>query len=234
MRHTSRVLLWPLCIALSAGHASAQTFPVLSADELQATDPRAFARLLETARPKPVSAGDKIRILRRLPREGEVANPGDAARRKLAALTQLLRATGSDYEIKVIDVPLARIGLFERSVVLISQNALAIADGEEIQALMAHELGHDYLWADHQRASTLGDRNRLKQLELMCDAIAIVILHGLGMDPSRLMTSVERITLYNRKFLGPTIDESGYPTLSERQAFARAVTGWVGRTRSRR
>jgi hypothetical protein len=38
---------------------------------------------------------------------------------------------------------------------------------------MAHELGHEYIWAEHQRATKLGDHNRLKQLELMCDAIAI-------------------------------------------------------------
>jgi hypothetical protein len=114
---------------------------------------------------------------------------------------------------------------------VISENALALTDGEELQALMAHELGHEYIWAEYQRASERRDHNRLKQLELMCDAIAIVILDGLGLDPSRLMTSVERITRYNREFRGPLVDERGYPTLSERWASARAVTAWIAGVR---
>jgi hypothetical protein len=205
--------------------------------DLLKTDPRVFAEWLETTRPRPVSAEDQARTLRTLPANGEVTNLNDAARRKLAALDQLLRASGhgADYEIKVIDIPQARIGLFKRSVVLISENALALTDGEDLQALMAHELAHEYIWAEHQRATERGDHTRLKQLELMCDAIAIVILHGLGLDPSRLMTSVEKIMRYNQKFRRGMIDERGYPTLSERRAFARAVTAWIaGATPARR
>ena len=66
-------------------------------------------------------------------------------------------------------------------------------------------------------------------LVLMCDAIAIVVLHELGMDPSRLMATVEKLTRYNRKFFGATIDESSYPTLSDRRKFARQVTAWMAR-----
>ena len=110
-----------------------------------------------------------------------MTNLSDAARRKLAALGQLLRATGRDsaYEIKVIDIPMARIGLFERSVVLISQNALALADKEDLEAIMAHELGREPSGPTISVRPERGNHNRLKQLELMCDAIAIVILHGL-------------------------------------------------------
>jgi hypothetical protein len=181
-----------------------------------------------------VSAQDREQILRTLPTEGEVTNLSDAARLKLSAVRELLRATGRDsaYEIKVIDIPMARIGVFERSVVLITQNALALTDGEDLQALMAHELGHEYIWAEYRHASERQDYNRLKQLELMCDAIAIVILDGVGLDPSRLMTSVEKIMRYNQEFRRAMVDERGYPTLSERRTFARAVTAWIaGATR---
>jgi hypothetical protein len=213
---------------LIAVNGYGQTVISLSPQELLSTDPRAFAQWLETERPKAVSAHDRAQILRTLPTEGEVTNLTDAARQKLAALGKLLRASGhgSDYEIKVIDIPQARIGLFERSVVFISENALALTDGDDLQALMAHELGHDYIWGEYQRASERKDHTRLKQLELMCDAIAIVILDGLGLDPSRLMTAVEKITRYNQEFRGPMVDERGYPTLSERRAFARAVNTW--------
>jgi predicted Zn-dependent protease len=178
-----------------------------------------------------VSTEDKARSLRALPAEGEVTNLSDAVRRKLSAVGQLLRATGRDavYDIKVIDIPQARVGLFERSVILITQDALALIDEADLQALVAHELGHEYVAADYLRASQLGDHNRLRQLELMCDAIAIVILHERGLDPSRVMASAERITRYNRKLIGMTVDERGYPTLAERRAFTRAVTAWVTR-----
>jgi coproporphyrinogen III oxidase len=48
-------------------------------------------------------------------------------------------------------------------------------------------MGHGYVWTERERAFQLVDHKRLKDLELVCDAIAIVTLHGLGMDVSRLM-----------------------------------------------
>jgi hypothetical protein len=224
--------LWLIGAALIAMNAYGQTSMLSTPQHLLKTDPRVFAEWLETERPQAVPAQDRAQILGTLPTKGEVTNLNDAARLKLSAIRELLRATGreSAYEIKVIDVPMARIGLFERSVLLISQNALALTDKEDLEAIMAHELGHEYLWADYQRASKLGNRNRLKQLELMCDAIAIVILHGLGLDPSRLMTSVEKIMRYNQEVRRAMVDERGYPTLSERRAFARAVTAWIADT----
>ena len=76
-----------------------------TSQNLLAADPNAIARFLETARPAPVSAEDKARVLSTLPREGEVTDFSGSARQKLAALTTLLRATEREsvYEIKVID-----------------------------------------------------------------------------------------------------------------------------------
>jgi hypothetical protein len=227
--------LWLIGAALTAMNAYGQTSMLSTPRDLLKTDPRVFAEWLETTRPRPVSAEDQARTLRTLPAKGEVTNLNDEARLKLSAVRELLRATGRDsaYEIKVIDIPMARIGVFERSVVLISQNVLALTDSKGVQALIAHELGHEYVWAEYRHASARQDYNRLKQLELMCDAIAIVILDGLGLDPSRLMTSVEKIMRYNQELRRAMVDERGYPTLSERRAFARAVTAWIaGATRT--
>ena len=102
---------------------------------------------------------------------------------------------------------------------------------DELQAMVAHEIGHEYLWIDYERASKLGDYSRLKELELLCDAVAIVTLQALGLDPSRLMAGVEKITRYNRELFGTAVNETGYPTLSERREFARAVAAWVARDR---
>ena len=194
--------------------------------DLLATSSNAIARFLETARPAPVSAEEKARILSTLPLDGEVTDLSASARQKIAAMTELLRATGreSAYEIKVIDVPPAAIGLHARAIIFVSETALTLLDADELQASLAHEIGHGYVWTERERAFQLGDHKRLKDLELVCDAIAIVTLHGLGMDVSRLMSGVEKIGRFNRQRLGTANNESDYPILAERQAFARAMS----------
>jgi len=202
-----------------------ETVALTTSQNLLATDPNALARFLETARPAPVSAEDRARVLSTLPLEGAVTNLNASARQKLAALTTLLRATGREsvYEIKVIDVPQAAIGLHGRAIILISESALTLLDADELQALVAHEVGHEYVWMERERSFRLADRSRLKDLELMCDGIAIVTLHGLGMDVSRLMSGVQKISHFNRERFGTANNERDYPTLAQRQAFAQAM-----------
>jgi hypothetical protein len=211
------------------GQSSHEIVTLTTSQNLLATDPNALARFLETARPGPVSPKDKARVLSTLPLEGEVTDFNVAARQKLAALTEMLRATGREsvYEIKVIDVPQAGIGLHARAVILISEPALTLLDADELQASVAHEIGHEYVWTERERAFQLADRSRLKDLELMCDGIAIVTLHGLGLDGSRLMAGVQRISRFNRERFGAANNERDYPTLAQRQAFARAIAKWT-------
>ena len=96
-------------------------------------------------------------------------------------------------------------------------------DAEELQALVAHEVGHEYVDDDYKRAFAAGDRRRLKDLELLCDAIGIVTLLKLQMDPSRLITGADIIARDNRSKFGTAGDQSAYPTMAERRQFARAV-----------
>jgi hypothetical protein len=219
--------LWTcgLALALPTGlGARGQARPLSNPQDLLSTEPGAFARLLETARPMPVSSDDKARILSSLPETGEITNLNAQALHKLAALSRVLRATDSVYAIKVIAVPQAAIGLHGRTVLLISETALTLLGADELQAMVAHEIGHEYVWLEYERAFGLADRNRLKELELVCDGIAIATLHGLGMDPSRLMAGVEKISRFNRERFGTAINESSHPTLGQRRAFARALT----------
>ena len=178
----------------SEGRFPQQTLSLSNSHNLLGMDPGAFALSLQTARPMPVSAEDKARVLSLLPEEGEVTKLNAAARQKLAALNDMLRRIGRDsvYDIKVVAVPQAGFGLHARAVLLISEAALTLVDADELQALLAHEIGHEYVWAARERAFQLADRNGLKDLDLVCDAIAIVTLYELGMDVSRLMT-VSRI-----------------------------------------
>ena len=82
------------------------------------------------------------------------------------------------------------------------------------------------LSSDYERAFELKDHRRLKELELLCDAIAIMTLQP-GIDPSRLISGVEKIERYDQGLSGSRVDRTNYPTLSERRAFAREVTKWA-------
>jgi hypothetical protein len=127
----------------------------------------------------------------------------------------------------VIDVPQAGLVLYAPSVIFVSEAALTLLDADELQASLAHEIGHDYVWTEREHALQLADHMRLKDLELVCDAIAIVTLHNLGMDVSRLMSGVGKTSRYNRERLGTANNERDYPTLVQRQVFARAMTARV-------
>ena len=195
------------------------------------TDPDAFAQWLQRARPTPVSDDEKTRILLSLPEDGEVTDLKPADLKKLAGLRRVLQAVDRDlvYVVKVVDVPQAAVGLHGRTVVLISKAALGLVNTDELQALVAHEMGHEYVWDDYATAVRLADGNRVKGLELMCDAIAVFTLTQLGMDSSRLISSIEKISRFNRDRFGTAMNEHNYPTVGERRAFARSIGQWLTR-----
>jgi hypothetical protein len=227
------VILWQLATTLSAAHAYGQSHEWVTPGELVTTDSKAFLQWLETARPAPLTAQARAHVLSVLPPEGEITRLNGSGRRKVAAVGRLLQVMGRDltHEIKVVEAPILRVGVYERTVILITETALTLLEAEELQALAAHEIGHEYFTAQYERASELKDKQRLKELELMCDAVALVTLERLHIDPSRLMSAVEKVTRYNRQHFGDAVDESGYPTLSQRGTFARQVIEWFARGR---
>ena len=148
-----------------------------------------------------------------LPEQGEVTKLDRAARAKIAALDRLLRAVRRDgvFDIKIIDHPQAVVGLYARAVVLISEQALELVSADELQALVAHEIGHEYVWAAYERAVASKDRSQIRQLELMCDGVAIVTLRQLGIDHSRLTAAVEKIAGFNRLHFGVAVQRERLP-----------------------
>ena len=167
-------------------------------------------------------------ILRALPPEGEVTKLAAPAQQKVDAVRQLLKSTRRDwYEIKVIDLPQAVVGLHARAVVLISAPAIALLSTAELQAMVAHEIGHEYVWTEWHRAHHHAERDRLKELELVCDSIAAVTLHQLGMDPSSVIDAIEKVTRFNRQRFGAATNEKSYPTVAARRAFVRQIQQWL-------
>ena len=200
-------------------------------DDLLRMDPAGFAGLLETARPTPLSTDARAVILASLPTQGEVTELDALALQKLGAVREVLRTAGRHrvFEVRIIDVKQATIGLHARMVLLITKPAVDLLRAEGLQAMVAHEIGHEYVWVEYEGVSMLGDHERAKELELICDAIGIVILHQLGINTSWLIAGLEKVARFNRERLGVALNENAYPTPSRRREYARAVGEWVAR-----
>jgi Zn-dependent protease with chaperone function len=115
-----------------------------------------------------------------------------------------------------------------------TEPALELLNAAELQAAAAHEIGREYVWLEWERARRDAVQARLKALELVCDAIAAVTLHTIGMEPSKLIDGLEAIERFNRQRLGPARNERTYPSLAERRAFAREIQQWLLRDSSGR
>lgn len=174
---------------------------------------------LDNCRPKPVTDQEKQSLLASLPGRGEVRNLNDGQKRKLSALDALLalHARNDVYVVKVIDVPQAWTGLYGRGVLLISAPLLKLVSSGELQALVAHEIGHEYTWAAWNSAQAAGQKDQMHQIELTCDAIAFVTLQKLGEDPMWLISALERVAQFNRGHFGDAIDQTSHPPLRERR-----------------
>ncbi len=123
----------------------------------------------------------------------------------------------------MITVPQAWTGLYERAVLLISLPALTLVTADELQALVAHEIGHEYVWQQYADAKSRKDAKRLRELELVCDAIAVRTLVHEGVSPWLLQTANEKVWWYNRERLGVALDQDNYPSLKQRRELIRQM-----------
>jgi Zn-dependent protease with chaperone function len=110
---------------------------------------RSFDDYLRRVRLPKVSPALKAEVLA-LMTKGEEARASDRMKSKLAAITPMLKFHDRDtiVDVKVLSLPHAFVGLQARAVLLISGPALTILSMEELQAVVAHELGHEYFWGE--------------------------------------------------------------------------------------
>jgi hypothetical protein len=158
-----------------------------------------------------------------LPEDGELPPDGKELA-KLSALEAVLvyHERQQLFDIKVIDVPQAVVGLHQRAVLLISRPALRLLSASELQALVAHEIGREYFWRDYESARDRGDGRGRQELELKCDGIAVLTIISLGLDPARLADGVRKMTRFN-EILGAAANADEYPRMQDRLWFAHAL-----------
>lgn len=188
--------------------------------------------LFESARPAPVSDPERGRILATLPKKGDVRELDTAQQKKLADVRRVLQPHQREgvYIIRVIKVAQAAVALHARAVVLISERALDLLDADELQALVAHEVGHEYFWGDYFLARRDNSQSFLRRLELLCDGFAVITLERVGVNPERLISALDKISRYNRDRFGVAVNETNYPALGERRRFVERLVEWLRRS----
>ena len=182
---------------------------------------------LTACRPAPATAAQREAIIRSLPAEGAVTTLASKEQAKLDTLASVLHFCARDevYLVQVIDVPQAWTGLHGRAVLLISLPALRLLHAEQLQALVAHEIAHEYWWDAWETARQRSDRIGMRSLEALCDAVAALTLTALGIPTDRLTSALGAVQQFNRSRFGIAANDADYPSLRERQAMVKRFSG---------
>lgn len=180
-----------------------------------------FDAYLKRVRLPRVTAAFKAQVLAQLA-NAEIVKPSEKMQARLTALTSILQYHEREavLEIKVINAREAFVHFQGRSVLLVSENILRLLSVEELQAIAAHELGHEYFWGELMEARQQKNFDRMREVELYCDGIAVITLYRLGIDPAKLISALACIRAFNNRF---STDSLSYPLPTERSDFIRAM-----------
>lgn len=187
------------------------------------TGPHSWEAYLKRIRPAAVSAGRRARSLAMLRKE-DMIEPSAARQAKLDALRPVLEYLERDtvVEVKVLRLRLAWAGFLEGAAVLVSEEAIDLLTAEELQAVVAHELAHEYFSDEYDAARRNGRYDTVKEIELRCDAIAIITMKGLRLESAALLSGVSKLTTFNERRGFPN-NRNLVPSVEERKNFSHAV-----------
>jgi hypothetical protein len=217
---------------IGASHKDQLTHPSARA-ALQYFEPALDAGFLpflsQLRRPAPSSIV-RARVMQDLPKEGNLTPTAQEAV-KLAIIPLVLAFHGrrDDMEVRLVTGGgLASAFLHHRTVLLITREALELLDRDELMAVVAHELGHDYVWDEYQEAQERGDDRRLQEFELQCDGVAVITMDRLGVGIARLVSAATTLRRHNERVFGKT-DDGRYVPLDQRVQFIRAMAKLTAR-----
>jgi Zn-dependent protease with chaperone function len=184
---------------------------------------QSFDAYLKRVRLPEVSAAFRAEALARLTK-GEEVRVSDRMKDKLAALAPILKyhERESVIAVRVISAREAFVRFQARAVLLISEKALSLLSVEEFQAVVAHELGHEYFWGELMEARQQKQHETASEIELRCDGIALIALHRLGIDPANLGSALTRIRTFNARIV--STNPLYHPRPDERLRFIHAMS----------
>lgn len=194
----------------------------------EALPPGDVEATLRAMRPPQIDDAKRRQLLTTLPGEGELS-PDAGEKLQLAALQRVLTYHDRHgvLDVKVIDLPQAGVVFYYRAALLVTRPTFRLLSVAELQAVVAHEIGHEYFWSEDEDTIVAGRPARSQALELKCDGIAALTLLGLRLDVSSLTSAMRKTIEFNER-LGVTTDTMEYPTASERESFVRALLKMTG------
>lgn len=182
---------------------------------------------LLSLRPAAVSTEKRGRALASLRKEDLIV-PSAPRQAKLDALHPVLKYLDRDavVEIKILRLGVAWAGFLDGAAVLVSEGAIDLLTADELQAVVAHELAHEYFAAEYGAARDAKRYDTVREIELRCDAISIVTMKRLGLDPAVLLSAVAKLTRFNDRRGFPN-NPNLVPSTEERRSFSRAVVALI-------
>jgi len=200
------VLLMVLSFGVSAVFAQDQKEIEISRAESGFTG-KSLAEInlaLARMRPEPVSQSDRVILTSSLPFLTDRNRVEDT--RQLALLYARIEKTLRFCQrYGVVDLILFRhpepIVYSRAGVVLaISTEVLKIIGNDDaaLAGIVAHELAHEYVALQMLSAIRSGNLSGIRELELFCDAVAVVVLLDLGLDPANYSRALKRIARHSK------------------------------------
>src|SRR4051794_26680668 len=153
--------------------------PIVAAlDRFQRFSPYGFAAALAARRPPLLPPSVVAQVVAELPKAGEVKRVSASSQHKLDAIAAVLRVYHRDgaYRVVVFETPEARVALHARFVLLVSDAALQVLSPVQLQAIVAHEIGHEYVWEEYETAKNAGKSTKIRELELFCDGFSMITM----------------------------------------------------------
>lgn len=177
---------------------------------------------LKSIRPSGVSADRRARLVASIKKE-DIVSPSAPRQAKLDALRPILAYHDrAGIEVKILRLGLAWAGMLEGAAVVISEEAVDLLTPEELQAVVAHELGHEYFPAEYEPARQSKQYESVKEVELRCDAVAVITMRRLRLNPGSLLSGVSKLTKFNET-RGVKTSPNLVSSLDERVSFCQAM-----------
>ena len=116
-----------------------------------------------------------------------------------------------------------------RVALIITSKLMFITSESELRGIVAHELAHDYLWEERDRAFKEKNESLLREIELFCDAVAAITLKEIGDDPAYYAQALKRMTYVGSTAGNTTRSETKtHPSLDARVKLNRWLCRRLG------
>ncbi len=155
---------------------------------------------------------------------------GKLLRRVEPVFQQALQLHGRSGRIELFvfhhDAPKAQ--LWRGSVLMLSDSVAGELNDAELAGIITHELGHSYFEDEMAAAQRSRDTRTMRLIELKCDAVAILSLKLMGLNPGLYVKGLQRIEVLNKRQSRSSGIVQSHPESVTRAQFAERLIKSLG------